>query len=259
MPKFRIIPRLEVKGSNVVKGIRMEGLRVVGQPAEMSERYAREGADEILFIDIVASLYNRNQLHDLVSGASGRICLPLAVGGGVRSVDDFRALLRAGADKISLNTQACATPEIITQAAQIFGAQCIMVSIQAKRQPDGRWEAYNQNGRERTGRDAVEWVKEAVSVGAGEILLTSVDRDGTRKGLDFDLIAAIVGAVSVPVVVGGGVGSVDDVVRAAKMGASGVTIGHMFHFGKLTIPALKMALVEQGIPVRQVSGESAHA
>jgi imidazole glycerol-phosphate synthase subunit HisF len=250
MPKLRIIPRLEVKSQNVVKGIRMEGLRVVGQPAEMSHRYAEEGADELLFMDIVASLYNRNQLHDLVSGVSRTINLPLAVGGGVRSIDDFQVLLRTGADKIAINTQACATPEIITEAAKIFGAQCVIVSIEAKRQPSGAWEPYTQNGRERTKRDAVAWAREAVERGAGEILLTSVDRDGTRKGLDFDLLQAVIGAVKVPVVVGGGVSSVDDVERSARMGASGVTIAHMLHFKRLALADLKAELHRRGVSVR---------
>lgn len=237
----------------------MEGLRVVGQPAEMAARYYAEGADEILFIDIVASLYNRNNLHDLVSEASANIHLPLAVGGGVRSIDDFQALLRSGADKVSLNTQACATPEIITAAARIFGAQCVIVSIQAKRQPNGGWEAYNQNGRERSHREVIGWAKEVVERGAGEVLLTSIDQDGTRKGLDFDLIEAVLGAVSVPVVVGGGVGSIDDVERAAKMGASGVTIAHMFHFNRLALPELKAELMRREVSVRMPYKEPAHA
>ncbi len=250
MPKLRIIPRLEVKGENVVKGIRMEGLRVVGKPADLSARYALDGADEIFFVDIVASLYNRNHLHELVSAASKTIFVPLSVGGGVRSIDDIRALLRAGADKVTLNTQVCATPEIITEAARTFGAQCIVVSIQAKRQPDGRWEAYVQNGRERTRRNAVAWAREVVERGAGEIFLTSVDRDGTRKGLDFELIAAVLGTVSVPVVVGGGVGSIDEIERAARMGASGITVAHMLHFKRLTVAEIKAELARRGIALR---------
>jgi imidazole glycerol-phosphate synthase subunit HisF len=250
MPKLRIIPRLEVKGENVVKGIRMEGLRVVGEPAEMSRRYSEEGADELLFMDIVASLYNRNQLHDLVASASQTINLPLAVGGGVRSIGDFQKLLRTGADKIAINTQACATPEIITEAARIFGAQCVIVSIEAKRQPGGGWEPYTQNGRGRTKRDVVVWAREAVERGAGEILLTSVDRDGTRKGLDFELISAVLDAVHVPVVVGGGVSGVDDVEKVARMGASGVTIAHMLHFKRFAIRDLKAELLRRGVPVR---------
>lgn len=253
MAKFRIIPRLEVKSQNVVKGIRMEGLRVVGQPAEMSSRYGEQGADELLFIDIVASLYNRNQLHDLVAQAAATINLPLAVGGGVRGIDDFRALLRTGADKVAINTQACATPEIITEAARVFGAQCVMVSIEAKRQPEGYWEPYTQNGRERTKRNAVDWAREVVKRGAGEILLTSVDRDGTRKGLDFDLIEQVVDAVSVPVVVGGGIGGIDDIERAARMGAAGVTVAHMLHFNRLTLQQLKAELAQRGVPVRLVA------
>jgi cyclase len=228
----------------------MEGLRVVGQPAEMSRRYSDEGADELLFMDIVASLYNRNQLHDLVANASRTINLPLAVGGGVRSIDDFQALLRTGADKIAVNTQAFATPEIITDAAKVFGAQCVIVSIEAKRQPNGGWEPYTQNGRGRTRRDVVEWAREAVDRGAGEILLTSVDRDGTRNGLDWELIAAVLEAVLVPVVVGGGVGSIEDVERAARMGVSGVTVAHMLHFKRFALRDLKAELARRGVAVR---------
>ena len=259
MPKLRIIPRLEVKGENVVKGIRMEGLRVVGQPATLADRYHRDGADELLFIDIVASLYNRNNLHDLVSRASASIHVPLVVGGGVRSIDDFRALLRSGADKVSFNTEACASPETITDAARVFGSQCVVVSIQAKRQPDGSWEAYNQNGRERSHREVIRWAKEVVSRGAGEILLTSVDQDGTRKGLDFDLLEAVLDAVSVPVVIGGGVGSINDVEQAAMMGASGVTMAHMLHFDRITISALKTELSGRGVSVRKTGAAYAHA
>jgi cyclase len=255
MPKLRIIPRLEVKSENVVKGMRMEGLRVVGKPAELSTRYYASGADEILFVDIVASLYNRNNLHELVSAASTEIHVPLSVGGGVRSLDDFQALLRSGADKVSINTQACETPEIITEAAHVFGAQCVISSIQAKRQPDGSWEAYYQNGRERSRRDVVEWAKEVVERGAGEILLTSIDQDGTRKGPDFELIDAVLSNVRVPVVVGGGVGSIDDVVRVAKMGVSGVVIGHMFHFGRFDIPTLKSELAIHCISVRDTNAK----
>ncbi len=250
MPTFRFIPSLLVKGENVVKGICMEGLRVVGTPVELCEKYYKSGVDEILFIDIVASLYNRNHLHALLSSSSENIFLPVCVGGGVRNIEDFRSLLRAGADKISLNTQACRTPEIITDAARVFGSQCVIISIQSKRQTDENWEAYTENGREKTGRDVIEWAKEAVSRGAGEILLTSVDHDGTREGLDFKLIEKLVDSVPVPIVVGGGVGSIDDVERAAKIGASGVTIANMFHFGVLTTSEIKSELMKRGISVR---------
>jgi imidazole glycerol-phosphate synthase subunit HisF len=250
MPKIRIIPRLEVKGENVVKGICMEGLRVVGKPHDLCETYYLQGADEILFIDIVASLYNRNHLHELVSRSTEKIFLPVCVGGGVRSMDDFRALLRAGADKISINTQAVRTPEIITQASRVFGAQAVIVSIQAKRQSDGSWEVYNENGREKTDLDAVDWAEEVVRRGAGEILLTSVDRDGTRDGLDFDLIERVIDRVTVPIVVGGGVGSIQDITRAAEIGASGITVANLLHFKRTTIAEIKDAMLDQGVAVR---------
>lgn len=253
MRKFRVIPRLEVKGENVVKGIRMEGFRVVGKPHEMTMKYYAEGADEILFTDIVASLYNRNQFNEVVSETARHINIPLCVGGGVRNIEDFRALLRLGADKVSINTQACNTPEIISECAHIFGSQAVLISIQAKRISGGRWEAYNQNGREPSGRDVVEWAKEVVDRGAGEILLTSVDYDGTRKGLDVELIQKVLGVVNVPLLVGGGVSSVTDAIEVAKMGASGIVLAHVLHFKRISIPEIKAALAAMNIPVRDVT------
>ena len=250
LPKLRIIPRLEIKGVNTVKGIRMEGLRKVGSPEQLTQRYFDQGADELVFVDIVASLYGRNNLQSLVEAASANIHVPLVVGGGVRNLEDFRQLLRSGADKISLNTQALTTPEIISHAADVFGAQCVVISIQAKRQSHGEWEAYCENGREPSGKNVVEWAKEVVSRGAGEVLLTSVDQDGTRKGLDLDLVGALVDAVSVPVIAGSGIGSIDDVVKASRLGVTGVAIAHMLHFNRFTIPELKDELIRRGVDVR---------
>ncbi len=257
MRKFRIIPRLEVKGDNVVKGIRMEGLRTVGKPHEMTAKYYAEGADEILFTDVVASLYNRNQLSELISETAKNIHIPLCVGGGVRTIEDFRSLLRLGADKVSINTQACNMPEIITECAYIFGSQAVLISIQAKRKGDGKWEAYNQNGREPSGRDVVEWAKEVVERGAGEILLTSVDCDGTRKGLDVELIQEVRGAVTVPLLVGGGMSCVEDAIAVAKIGVSGIVLAHVLHFNRITIPEIKSALSSASIPVRVVANAEA--
>jgi cyclase len=257
MRKFRVIPRLEVKGDNVVKGIRMEGLRTVGKPHEMTAKYYAEGADEILFTDVVASLYNRNQLDELVSETAKNIHIPLCVGGGVRTIEDFRSLLRLGADKVSINTQACNMPEIITECAHIFGSQAVLISIQAKRRGNGKWEAYNQNGREPSGRDVVEWAKEVVERGAGEILLTSVDCDGTRKGLDVELIQEVLGAVTVPLLVGGGMSCVEDAIAVAKIGVSGIVLAHVLHFNRITIPEIKSALSAASIPVRVVANAEA--
>lgn len=251
MKKVRIIPRLEIKSRHVIKGIRMEGLRQVGLPEEMCIHYFDQGADEIFFVDTVASLYGRNHLADLVSMASERIFVPLGVGGGIRCVEDFHALLCAGADKITLNTQAITTPELITKAANVFGSQCVIVSIQAKRQNQDYWEAYTLNGRERVEVDALAWAKEAESRGAGEILLTSIDRDGTKKGMDIELIQNISAAVKIPVIAAGGVGSVQHIIEAVNQGgANAVALSNILHFGIKTIRDIKRELLENDIQVR---------
>ena len=212
-PKIRIIPKLEIKGTNVIKGIRMEGLRVVGTPEEFSKKYYLDGADEILFIDTVASLYGRNNLNELVTKTAERIKLPLCVGGGIRSLNDAITILRDGADKVSINTQAFKEKNLITLFAKSFGSQSVVVSIQAKRVGDKKWEAYYNNGRERTEKDVLEWSKEVVDKGAGEILLTSIDQDGTRAGPDYSLVEAVVKNTSVPLVVWGGINSVEDIEK----------------------------------------------
>ncbi len=248
--KIRLISRLEIKGRSVVKGIRMEGLRVVGTPGDLMEKYFRGGIDEIIFIDTVASLYGRNNLSEIVSMAADYIFVPLTVGGGVRSMDDFYRLLRAGADKVSINTHAFSEPELITQAAKAFGSQCVVVSIQAKHK-EGRFEPFTDNGRQRTHRDAVEWVREVVDRGCGEILLTSVDRDGTCHGLDHDLIKAVADAVNVPVIAAGGSRDTADIAQAVlKDGASAVAVSHLLHFGKTDVATLKTELAAAGISVR---------
>lgn len=256
--KVRIIPRLEIKGRNVVKGIRMEGLRVVGQPEEMMDRYFLDGADEIIFEDTVASLYGRNQLSELLSMASESIFVPLAVGGGVRGMNDFHTLLRAGADKVTINTYAFQEPELLTEAAKVFGSQCVVVSIQAKRKGDS-WVAFADNGRQPTRRDAVEWAREVEDRGAGEILLTSVDNDGTRYGPDLGLIKAVTSVVRIPVIACGGTRSADDVATMAIEGdANAVGISNILHFGVETIASIKAALPALGVDVRPAdSGRTA--
>ena len=250
MSKFRIIPKLEIKGKNVVKGIRMEGLRIVGQPETMSKKYIDLGADELIFLDTVASLYNRNQLVELVSETSVNCSIPLLVGGGLRSVCDVKKILRAGADKVSLNTSAHQSLEIIGQVAEEFGSQSIVASVQAKCKGENKWDAYYLNGRENSKRDVVQWCKELCDRGIGEILLTSVDNDGTRYGLDQFLIEAVLNTVEVPVIVSGGVGSIDDILWAASAGASGVALSHLLHFDKASIPQLKFELAKKGFDVR---------
>ncbi len=228
----RIIPRLDIKGPNLVKGIRLEGLRVLGDPAFFARHYDAEGADELLYVDVVASLYERNSLLDIVARTARELFIPLTVAGGIRSLDDVRAALRAGADKVAVNTAAIRRPELITEAARRFGSSTIVVSIEAKRVGPGAWEPYVDGGRERSGRDALAWAVEAAERGAGEILVTSVDRDGTCQGLDVELVRRISAAVEVPVIASGGTSSADDALRALTGGAAdAVAIGSLLHYG----------------------------
>jgi len=227
----RIIPRLEIKGPNLVKGIRFEGLRVLGKPEAFAAVYYEAGADELIYIDAVASLYERNSLLDVVERTASEIFVPLTVGGGLRKLDDIREVLRAGADKVALNTAAIRRPELISQAAQKFGSSTIVVSIEAIRHADGRYEAYTDFGRESTGVDAIEWAERAVELGAGELLVTSIDRDGTGKGYDIGLTGRIARSVPVPVIAGGGAGKPDDVHEVITEGAAdAVSIASLLHY-----------------------------
>jgi cyclase len=250
-PAVRVIARLDIKAPNLVKGIHLEGLRVIGDPAEHALRYYQQGADEILYVDIVASLYGRNSIAELVERTADQIFVPLTVGGGIRSVVDIHRLLRAGADKVSLNTAAVHRPELITEAAKTFGSQCIVVSVQAKRNGRGGWEAYTDNGRETTGLDAIAWAQRAVELGAGEVLLTSVDQEGTRRGYDRELIAAVGPAVSVPVVACGGAGSIAHVADAVAAGADAVAVAGLLHYRHETVGSLKAGLAARAIAIRQ--------
>jgi len=251
MKKIRLIPRLDIKGPKLIKGIHLEGLRVIGDPQEFARRYYEQGADELLYVDVVASLFGRNSLHDIVSRAARDVFVPLTVTGGIRSVEDVKVMLRAGADKIGINTAAIKRPELISEVAHIFGSQCMVMSIEAKRIGVGRWEAYTDNGRERTGMDVVEWARRGVELGAGEILLTSVDQEGTREGFDTALLAAVTGAVSVPVIASGGMGSVEDVCSAALVGgADAIAMADILHYGRATIDEIKGAGRAGGLEVR---------
>ncbi len=249
---IRIIPRLDIKGPNIVKGVHLEGLRIVGDPAEHALRYYEEGADELLYMDIVASLYGRNNLLHIVERAASDVFIPLTVGGGVRKLDDVYKLLRAGADKVAVNTAAIANPDFIREAARSFGSQCIVVSIEAKLQAPGRWEALTDNGRERTGVDACEWARKAADLGAGEILVTSVDKEGTLKGFDLDLTARISQSVSIPVIACGGAGKAEHVLAAVQEGrADAVSVASILHFKKCGLRELKETLLAGGVPVRR--------
>ncbi len=251
MLRRRIVARIDVKGSNVVKGIHLEGLRIIGNPTEYAIRYQQQGADEILYLDLVASLYGRNNLVDIVRATAKDVFIPLTVGGGVRTIEDISALLDAGADKVAMNTAAIRRPAFITEAANVFGRQCVVVSIEAMRKGSG-WEAYTENAREPQGVDVIDWVKDAIRAGAGEILVTSIDRDGARKGMDRELLKAVSQACTVPYIFSGGVGSIEDVCRAfeeAELPA--LALASVLHYNTLTIGQVKHALAERGIPVRE--------
>lgn len=250
--KIRLIARLDVKDENLVKGIQLEGLRKLGDPNAFARRYYEEGIDELLYIDIVASLYNRNNLSGIVRRTVDEVYIPVCVGGGLRSVEDVRAILSMGADKVAVNTAAVKRPELITEIAKAFGSQCMVLSIQAKRShsmPSG-WEAYYDNGRAHSGYDVVAWAKRGQELGAGEILLTSVDCEGLRDGMDLDLIRAVTGAVTVPVICGGGVGCGDDIVDAAEAGADAVACASVLHYGQETVQELKEEIRAGGVEVR---------
>jgi len=249
----RVIPCLDVKDGRVVKGVRFVELRDAGDPVEAARAYDAQGADELVFLDIAASHEGRRILLDVVARTAEGVYMPFTVGGGVRGVDDVRALLRAGADKVSLNTAAVERPEVITEAAERFGSQCIVVAIDARRVPGPapRWEVVTHGGRRPTGRDAVAWAQEAAARGAGEILLTSMDRDGTQDGYDLELTRAVAEAVDVPVIASGGAGTLEH-LRAGLVegGADAVLAASIFHFGRYTIAEAKAYLRAHGVPVR---------
>ena len=253
MKKIRLVPRLDIKGAKVIKGIHLEGLRVVGDPQELARRYYEQGADELLYVDVVASLYGRNSLHDIIQRAARDVFVPLTVTGGIRSVDDVREILRAGADKIGINTEATKRPELIREVARKFGSQCMVLSIEAKQVGTGRWEVYTDNGREKSGLDVVEWAQRGVELGAGEILLTSVDREGTREGFDIDLVAAVSRVVPVPVIASGGMGQLAHVASVVLDGAAdAVAMADMLHYGRTTVGEIRSAARAAGLAVRTV-------
>lgn len=251
MANVRLIARLDIKGPNLIKGVHLEGLRVIGNPQEYARRYYEQGADELIYIDIVASLYGRSKLTDIVRRTAHDVFVPMTVGGGIRNVDDVRDLLRAGADKVAINTAAVRRPELITEVARRFGSQCMVLSIEAKQQAPGRWEVYTDCGRERSGVDAIEWARRGVELGAGELLVTSIDREGTRKGFDVELTRAVGQAVGVPVIASGGFGEpvhLHDVVAA---GADAVAFADTLHYQRTSMRDIRRMARELGIAVRE--------
>lgn len=280
---MRLIPRLDIKGPNLVKGVHLEGLRVLGKPERFAKHYYETGADELLYMDIVASLYGRNNLLDVIERTAREIFIPLTVGGGLRTIEDIRTVLRAGADKVSLNTAAIRQPELVREAARRFGSSTIVVSIEAIRRSDGTYEAYTDCGRERTGVNAIEWAVRAAELGAGELLVTSIDREGTGQGLDVELTRRISESVPVPVIACGGAGTLDHVYKAAADGrAQAVCLASILHYNVVrhsgwddtyaegintshtrngrgfagvedaALPAIKRYLLERGVSCRPV-------
>ncbi len=248
---IRLIARLDVKGQNLIKGIHLEGLRVIGSPNEYALRYYCQGADELIYMDCVASLYGRNHLSEIIRKAAENIFIPMTVGGGIRSVDDATQILRAGADKVAVNTAAVSNPQLIRDIARSFGSQCMVLSIEAKQISANRWEVYTDNGRERTGLDVVEWVKRGVNLGAGEVLLTSVDREGTRKGFDIELLKAVTAQVSVPVIASGGMGKAEDLVEVVELGsADAVAMADILHYKRSNIVEIRAIAQAAGLGVR---------
>ena len=257
MLKIRIIPCLDVKDGRVVKGVNFVDLKDAGDPVEQARLYDAEGADELCFLDITASHENRDTLYDAVSRTAEQCFMPLTVGGGVRTVEDIRKLLLAGADKVSINTAAVKTPEFVREAADKFGSQCIVVALDAKQVSPGKFEIFTHGGRNATGIDAVDWAKRMTMYGAGEILLTSMDRDGTREGYNIPLTRAVADAVNVPIIASGGVGTLDHMVAGVREGhATAVLAASIFHFGQYTVRQCKEHLRAAGIPVR-FTGEAA--
>jgi cyclase len=250
MRSVRVIPCLDVDAGRVVKGVKFAGLRDAGDPAELAERYDAEGADEVVFLDITASSGGRDTMIDVVNRTADRVFIPLTVGGGVRTVADGRRLLRAGADKVGVNSAAVSRPELVHELADEFGAQCVVVAIDARR-ANTSWEVYTHGGRKPTGLDAVSWAEEVAQLGAGEILLTSMDRDGTRDGFDLELTRSVVDLVGVPVIASGGVGRLEHLVEGAVAGgADAVLAASIFHFGEHTVAEAKAALTAAGVTVR---------
>ena len=253
MKRIRLIARLDIKGPNLIKGIRLEGLRVIGSPGEYALKYYKHGIDELIYMDTVASLYGRNNLQNIIKNAVKNIFVPITVGGGIRSTEDVTEILRSGADKVAINTAAVSNPVLINKVAKKFGSQSMVLSIEAKKISLNKWEVFTDNGREHSGQDVLEWVKKGVDLGAGEILLTSVDQEGTRKGFDLELVELVSAAVSVPVIASGGMGDSSHMIDVVKKSnADAVAMADILHYNRDNIPSLREKALKAGLKVREV-------
>ncbi|WP_367606888.1 imidazole glycerol phosphate synthase subunit HisF [Legionella sp. W05-934-2] len=253
MSNLRLIPRLDIKAPNLIKGIHLEGLRVIGDPSEYAIRYYEAGADELIYMDIVASLYERNSLEDVLAKTVKNVFIPITVGGGIRTVDDVKKILRSGADKVAINTAAVRRPDLISEIAKKYGSQCMVLSIEAKRSAQFGWEAFTDNGREHTGLNVIDWAKKAEGLGAGEILLTSVDQEGTRKGFDIELVKAVSESVTIPVIASGGMGKISDFVDVAKDGkADAVAMADVLHYNRMPLQDIRQAALDHDLHVRHL-------
>jgi cyclase len=252
MRKIRLIPRLDIKGENLIKGIQLEGVRVIGKPNDYAVKYYKEGADELLYMDAVASLYGRNNLKHLISECVKNVFIPITVGGGIRSIEDASEILRSGADKVAMNTAAVKNPKLISDLVNTFGSSTIVISIEAKLKSDKQWEVYVEGGREKTGLDVSDWAIKVEKLGAGEILLTSVDREGTRKGYDINLIKSVTQRVSVPVVASGGMSKPEDLVEAVKNGkADAVSMADILHYNRINLKDIRKVAIKNNINTRK--------
>lgn len=252
MKKVRLISRLDIKSNSLIKSVHLEGLRKLGDPQDFASRYYQQGVDEIIYMDVVASLYGRNNLSEIVEHTAENVFIPITVGGGIRSIADVKHLLRCGADKVAINTAAIEKPNLLSEIAEVFGNQCVVVSVEAARQSNGEWAVYTDNGREKSSYEVREWVTKAEKLGAGEILLTSVDQEGTGNGFDLELIKLVNQEVNIPVIASGGMGNITHAKAAYNNGADAIAMADILHYNKMTLQEIRNGLIEAKIPVRKI-------
>lgn len=251
MRSLRLVARLDIKGPNLIKGVNLEGLKIIGEPNKYALDYYKAGIDELIFMDVVASLYGRNQLSEIIKKATKDVFIPITVGGGIRNINDANDVLRFGADKIAINSAAIKNPKLITDLANKFGSQSVVLSVEAKKIKNDFWEAYSNNGRERSGLNVIDWIKKGISYGAGEILLTSVDQEGTGKGFDINLINAVLKVTQVPIILSGGLGKINHMIDVVKeTGVEAIAAANVFHTNKISVKEMRKAAINNQFNVR---------